>query len=261
MNKKFNGIITLLAFLTTLVLTLTGTTPARADDLARKEPMYSFIANWAVPRAKWAEFSKTPASSLKVMEQSLGDGTLIAYGSDTNLVHEADGYTHDDWWSSHSMAGLMKVLDSLEQISMAPTGPLTTATKHSDQIFVARHYDSKPGSYKGAYTHGSSFKLKPDAPDDAVDVLSKNVFDPVFEKLLADGTVVEYEVDEEAVHTEAPDSFWLFYVTQNADGLDKVTAAIGQALKASPLLGPAFNNFIDFTPHRDFLARSVAVFK
>jgi hypothetical protein len=261
MNKNFNRIVASLAFLTTVLLTLAGSAPLRADEPGQKDAMYSYVSLWAVPRAKWADFSKSGASTEKIFEQALGDSTLVAYGSDYNLVHEADGYTHDAWWSSHTMAGLMKVLDSLEQSGMAPNGPLTAATKHSDQILVSRHYNAKPGTYKGAYTHGSSFKLKPDAPDDAVDTLSKNVFEPVFEKLLADGSVIEYEIDEEAVHTQSPDFFWVFYVTPTAEGLDKVTAAIGQAIKTNPLIGPAFNSFVDFTPHRDYLSRSTAVFK
>ncbi|HEY1725161.1 MAG TPA: hypothetical protein VGF89_07045 [Steroidobacteraceae bacterium] len=261
MNKSFSRIMGLAGIGATLLLIVAGAGPSLAQESGAKDAMYSYIALWAVPRAKWADFAKSSASTDKIFEQGLADGTLVAYGSDYNLVHEADGYTHDGWWSSHSMAGLMKVLDSLEQSSMSATGPLTAATKHADEILVSRHYNAKPGTYKGAYTHGSSFKLKPDAPDDAVDIMSKSMFDPVFEKLLADGTIVEYEVDEEAVHTQAPDSFWIYYVTPSADGLDKVTAAIGQALKASPMIGPAFNSYIDFTPHRDYLARTTAVFK
>jgi hypothetical protein len=46
--------------------------------------------------------------------------------------------------------------------------------------------------------------LKADAPDNAVELLSKNLIGPLMEKMLADGTVHEYEVDTEAIHTESP---------------------------------------------------------
>jgi hypothetical protein len=48
----------------------------------------------------------------------------------------------------------------------------------------------KKGSWKDVYTYGSAYKLKADAPDDAVDQLSKNLIVPLMEKMLADGTIV-----------------------------------------------------------------------
>lgn len=57
-------------------------------------------------------------------------------------------------------------------------------------------------SERGAYGYAGTYKLKPDAPDadDAVRTLS-SFYVPVFEKLLADGTIVEYEIDREMIHT------------------------------------------------------------
>jgi hypothetical protein len=238
-----------------------GIAQAQSSDAKEKERMYTYASLWQVPRAKWAEFAKPDPSSQKILDQALSDGTLIAYGDDFDLVHTTEGFTHDNWWSSHSMAGIMKVLDAFEKSSANPTGVLTTVTKHADVVLVSRHYGWRPGSYKNAYEHGSSYKLKPTAPDDAVDMLSKSVFEPMFEKLLADGAVVEYEIDEEAIHTEDPNSFWIYYVTPTAEGLDKVNTAIRGAVKANTLLGPAFDSIVDFTPHRDSLARTDATFK
>jgi hypothetical protein len=159
------------------------------------------------------------------------------------------------------MAGVLNVLDAFSKAGTTTTGALGLATKHEDLIFVSRHYNWKPGSYKGAYTHGSSYKLKPTAPDDAVGTLSKTIFEPILEKLLADGSIVEYEVDEEAIHTQSPDTFWVFYVTQTAEGVDKVNAAIRAAAKANPLLGPSMDSMVDWDAHRDTLDRTSAVFK
>jgi len=103
--------------------------------------------------------------------------------------------------------------------------------------------------------------LKADAPDDAVDKLSKNFIAPLMEKLLADGTLHEYEIDTEAIHTEAPGTFWIFYITANAEGLDKVNAALRETMKANPMNGPAFGSMVDFTPHRDNLVRTNATYK
>jgi hypothetical protein len=240
---------------------LAGVARAQAGDMKEKERMYSYVAEWAIPRAHWADFEKPIAADQKILDQAIGDGSLIGYGSDINLVHDADGYTHDSWWSSHTMAGVLNVLDAFSKAGSSSTAVLGLSTKHSDSILVSRHYNGQPGSWKGAYTHGSSYKLKPTAPDDAVDILSKNVFEPLLEKLLADGTIVEYEIDEEAIHTQSPDTFWVFYLTPTAEGVDKVNAAIRGALKTNPLLGPSMDSMVDFTPHRDYLSRSSATYK
>ena len=152
-----------------------------------------------------------------------------------------------------SMAGLMNVLDQFYKSGSSVSPVLSSSTKHADYIFVSRHYNWHSGSWKGAYTHGASYKLKPDAPDEALEMLSKSLIVPLLEKLLADGTIHEYEIDTEAVHTEAPGTFWVFYIAANADGLDKVNAALRETLKAAPLAGPAFGSLVDFSAHRDYL--------
>jgi len=159
------------------------------------------------------------------------------------------------------MAGLLNVLEQFCKSGSTTTPVLESATKHWDAIYVSRHYNWHAGSWKGLYTHGASYKLKPDAPNDAVETLSKSLLVPFFEKLLADGTIHEYEVDTEAIHTEAPGTFWVFYIAANAEGLDKVDAALRATLKANPLGGPAFGSMVDFTAHRDYLARTNATYK
>jgi len=249
-----------LGLLATLAVQV-GSAQAQSIETKEKERMYTYVALWAIPRAKWAEYEKPNAAGQKVLDQGMSDGSLIAYGADVNEVHAAEGYTHDSFWSSHSMAGVLKTLEAFANVPTTTSGVLTSATKHSDIIFVTKHYNWHSGSYKGAYTHGSSYKLKPNAPDDAVGLLSKNVFEPVLEKLLADGAIVEYEVDEEAIHTEDPNTFWVFYITPNAEGIDKVNAAIRGAVKANPLLGPSLDSMVDWTPHRDFLSMTSVTFK
>jgi hypothetical protein len=204
---------------------------------------------------------KSSAAEDKLLDKAVAAGTLVGYGEDWNLVHQPDESTHDSWWSAMSMAGILNALDSFYKAG-TPTSPvLISATKHWDGIYVSRFYNWHPGSLHGGYTHGASYKLKPDAPDDAVATLSKSFIVPMLEKLLADGTVQEYEVDVEAIHTEAPGKFWIFYITPNAEGLDKVNAALQEALKTNPLAGPAVDSMVDFTLHRDSLARTNATYK
>jgi len=231
------------------------------EEVKEKPPMYSYVAFWTLPRAQWAEMEKPNPTSQKTLEKALAAGTLIGYGNDINLIHQGEGSTHDSWWSSMSMAGVLNVLDDFHKNGSSGSPLLASATKHSDGIFVSRFYNWHSGTWKDAYTHGASYKLKPDAPDDAVSILSKHLFVPLLEKLLADGSILEYEIDTEAIHTETPGTIWVFYITPNAEGLDKANAAVRETMKMHPLSGPAFSSMVDFTAHRDYLAHTNATYK
>jgi len=260
MNRK---LCTVFAGLCLLVLAAVWAAPASAQtsDVKEKPPMYSYVSNWTIPRAQWAEMDKSAADDQKILDQALAKGTIVAYGRDLNLVHSADGPTHDDWWSATSLAGVLNVLDQFYK-SGTPTSPvLQSATKHWDNIYVSRYYNWHSGPFKDAYTYVATYKLKGDAPDDAVEMLSKNLIVPLLEKQLADGTLHEYEIDTEAIHSDAPGTFFIVYIAATAEGLDKVNAAIRDSLKASPLNGPAFGSMIDYTAHRDYLARTTATYK
>lgn len=234
---------------------------AQKNESKEKPALYTYVANWAIPRAQWGEMAKSAADDQKILDKDIADGTLVGYGSDENLIHQPDSETHDDWWSSMTMAGIVKVLDQFSKSGASTTPLLSSATKHWDNLYVSHYYNWRSGSVKGAYTRVQVYKLKADASDDAVATLSKNVIVPVMEKLLADGTIAEYEIDEQMVHTTSPDMFMLAYIATNAEGLDKVNAAVHDFIKANPLSGPTFDSMVDFTAHRDELLHTDAMYK
>jgi hypothetical protein len=176
-------------------------------------------------------------------------------------------YSYVGFWSipraqwADMEKSLLNILDQFYKSGGSVTPVLNAATKHWDNIFVSRYYNWRPGSYQGAFSGASSYKLKDDAPDDAVDMIAKSLVVPVMEKLLADGTLVEYEIDTEAVHTESPNMFWIVYLANNADGVDKVGAAVRDAVKANGMGYQAFGSMIDWNAHRDYLSRSNATYK
>jgi hypothetical protein len=237
-------------------------TPAQAQEHPKeKPPMYTYVASWVIPRAQWADMDKSASANQGTLEKAMADGTLVGFGSDITEVHQVDGSTHDSWWSSMSMAGVLGILDKFAASGSSTSTVLASATKHWDNLVVSRHYNWRSGSYKGAYTREATFRLKADAPDEAVETLSNSFFVPLFEKMLADGTILEYEIDTEVVHTDNPNQFFVLFITPNAEGLDKFDAALSTAQKANPLGGPAFASMVDFTTHRDQLDRSVGTYK
>jgi hypothetical protein len=259
MNKRF---CSMFAGVCVLMIMAASAVPACAQDEPKeKPPMYSYVGFWNIPRGQWAEMDKNTAAEQKILDKAVADGAIVAYGNDLNLVHTSDGATHDDWWSAMSMAAVLNMLDKFYK-SGTPTSPvLASATKHSDGIFVSRFYNWRPGSYKGAYTRVAYYKLKGDAPEHAIETLSKTLIVPVLEKLLADGALVEYEIDTEAIHTEAPGAFWVDVISPNADGLDKFDAALQSAGKANPMRGAAFSSMVDLAAHRDALSSSTVTYK
>jgi len=238
-----------------------GQAGAQTSEVKEKPALYTYVADWNIPRAQWADMEKSYAATQKLMDKAISDGTIVGYGSDVTLVHQGDGVTHDAWWSAMSLAGVLNVLDQLEKGGGSSTSVLDSATNHFDNVYVSRYYNWHPGAVKDGYTYEASYRLKPDAPDDAVQTLSKRLIVPLLEKLFADGTLREYEVDTQEIHTEAPGTFTIVYLAANADGLDKVNAALDEAMKSDPLGGVAFTSMVDLSAHHDNLDRSQATYK
>lgn len=259
MNRK---LCWMFAVVCTLALVAASAAPACAQDEPKeKPPMYSYVAFWNLPRAQWADMEKSNADEAKILEKAVADGAIVGFGSDLTLVHTADGMTHDNWWSGMSLAAVLNTLEKFYK-SGTPTSPvLASATKHGDGIFVSRYYNWRPGSYKNAYTRVGMYKLKPDAPQHALETLSKSYIVPMLEKLLADGAIVEYEIDTEAIHTEAPGTFWIDVISPNAEGLDKLTAALMNLSKTNPISSAAFESMVDSAVHRDNLSTSTVTYK
>ena len=232
-----------------------------AQEVKEKPPMYTYVADWVIPRAQWQEMEKSNVNSQKILDKAMASGTIVGYGNDETLVHQPDAETHDNWWSAMSMAGLINVLEQFYQTGNASTPVQISATKHWDSILVSKYYNWHSGSFKNGYTHVGTYRLSKDAPDDAVDVLSKNLVVPLLEKLLAAGTIQEYEIDTQAIHTDAPGTFSIVYIASSPDGLDKVDAAVRETVKDSTLSGPAFGSMTESAGHRDELARTSGTYK
>ena len=234
---------------------------AQATEVKEKPPMFSYVANWQLPHEHWADMAKITSAEGPILQSALADGTLVGNGNDTNLVHSVDGETNDVWWSATSMAGLMKVLDQMRAVDPSSSPFALNPTKHWDNIFVSRFYNWKPGPFTGGYVSVAMYKLKPDAPDEALETLSKNMFVPLLEKLLGDGTIVEYEIDVEAVHTDAPGMFAIVTVAPQPEGLDTLRAAVRQSMRSNPLGGSTFDSFVDYSAHRDELLKGNGTYK
>jgi hypothetical protein len=247
--------------ITATLLVVPALSSAQSNEAKEKPPLYTYVASWTIPRAKWPDMEKNTAPTVKILDHDIANGSLVAYGNDESLLHTPDGATHSGWWCATSMAGVLNTLDEFYKNGSSTNTALTSATRHWDELYVSRSYGWHSGNLKGGYVHGAVYKLKSDAPDDAVEVLSKSFITPLLEKLMSDGTVQAYQVAQQASHSADPGLFYVFFATPKAEGLDKVNAAIGEAMKSNTLAGPAFGSMVDFSQHRDELSRGDMVFK
>jgi hypothetical protein len=218
-------------------------------EARQKPPLYRYVSYWTVPLTHWAELDQDhDTGNQKLLARALAD--------DEMQVHAAEGFTHDNWWQASSIAGLMKVLEASHKGGGSSSPLLVSSTRHWDQIYISRRYNWKAGSWKGAYGCSGTYKLKPDAPeaDDAVRTLSSS-YVPVFEKMLADGIVVEYEIDREIIHTvDSQPQVHLSFVMSSGEGLDRFRASLGAVLDANSLIGLAFGSMmVNFTPQAAFV--------
>lgn len=254
---------TLLAGLCALMAVLLLAAPAGAQmpEVKAKPPMYSYVANWQVPRANWPDIDKVNARVEPLLQKAFADGTLVGYGSDVTLVHTEDYSTNDSWWSAMSIGALIKVLEQARTATGSDSPALNNA-KHWDEIWQATYYNWKPGAnFKSAYTLVLDYRLKDGAPDDTLENLSSHLIAPVLEKLVADGSILEYEIDSMAIHTEAPGLFNVVVVSPNPEGIDTARAAIVATQKEHPLAIQTFASATDSNAHRDELLRTDGAYK
>jgi hypothetical protein len=230
-----------------------GAQPALAQTPAEKPPVYTYVSEWAVPRAMWADYDKQEAAGNDAMKKLVADGTLVSYGNFAVVNHQEGAPTHGSWFAASSMANLMKVLEGL-RAAPAATSPVLAASKHWDYILSSRDYNAHSGTFTNGYLRVASWTEKPDASDPGGKIMKASMV-ALLEKMLADGSLHAYTIDRENVHSTEPNTFFVVMVTNGAEGLDKFAAALEEMGKRNPTAFPAFGSLVEGHGHRDTLAR------
>jgi hypothetical protein len=228
---------------------------AQTTEVKEKPPMYSYIAVWNIPRDQWKAKEKQSMDARKILDQAISDGTIVSYGFDENPLH-------DTFWLAMSKAGLQSVRDQFTKASItAAAGPAAAAAASPVSILVSRYYNWHATVCKNAYVHVGIYKMKPDAPPDVVDALSKNFFAPALEKMLADGAIFEWETDTYDNPKDSPGTFLIAYLSETSEGLEKANNAVKERLQARAQKDPALDSLIDVSASQNVVVRSYAVYK
>lgn len=230
-------------------------TPMALPQMQQAQPVvYTFVSQFQVPRANWAQYSEnTEKSFVPVAEKMVADGTILSYVTFETIVHTPEGYTHGAAWSSNTISGLTKVLDEVRKAGPQP-GQIA-ATKHEDLLMQTNMYLMSTGGAP-AYVRVVCQNAKPaDKPEVYAAALKKYLW-PTFEDQVKKGVAIYVGFDSQYVNTMAPSTRCLVIDYPNAESMDKWSTAINATLgKMTAAERDAFYGTTATDSRRDLMAR------
>lgn len=242
------------------VFCLLVVTPLVGQAQQQEAPVFTYVAEWSVPRDKWGDFTASfEKDSRPILERMTASGTLVDWGSFSTVVHLPNEATHGIWWSSTSQAGIEHTRQEL--LKLAPNPAQLAATMHRDYYLRSLTHQAKAtstGAVSG-YLVASSSQVQPGKGQEWRDLWNK-YSKPTYDELLGNGSILYYALQVEQVHTDNPGVRYVVLITPNAEGLDKVNEAF-RALseKRGPVenrsIGAAFADVTVAGAHRDFFAQ------
>ncbi len=209
-----------------LAMVLSAPLAAQDDD----QRIYTRVGLWEVERARWSDYVDSYEQYTQpIMEQLFEAGTIVEWGLDATSIHRPDGYTHASWFSATSIADLERALDALIEAGQASGADAqadfaSMITKHRDYLLRDLVRRSSDARLDGGYWVGTFSRTKPGRGSDYRSWWDEHT-QPLFERLLADGTIVAYGLTVEDVITEGFGGRTSWYVVPNAEGIDAVGAA------------------------------------
>lgn len=210
---------------------------------APQQPL-TFWYDYTVRPGKEADFlNLVKAIGQPVRDKLMADGVVMAWGLEVPVLRVPDRPTHTIWYVVADMAGVEKVQNAMaaqlakiaadEAARKLPKGQ-TTADRTLEILDVSRTRDwltrdivlnlgkVPPGTLP--YTAYSSVRVKPGkaaAYRSAWEKYNK----PIYDKLVADGVVLEYGLGVEAVKTTDDFTHFLWVVTKDLASRDTIRAA------------------------------------
>ena len=204
-----------------------------------------------------------------VLDKLKAEGTVVAWGVDVPVYHRQGGASHSVWWTVPNYAALEKVASARREVQQKMTAAelqeffgLTEPDKHLDFLFRTSAGKSRAAPAGTLpYTRIILNRVQPGKADEYRQVWEK-YFKPVYERLLADGSVLAYSLEQEAQYSMEPEWRWTVVTLPNLAALDKVTAAFdAEDERRSPqersmLTGQLSSTTVPGT-RRDFLLRAL----
>jgi hypothetical protein len=243
----------MIAGLAVLLLAVAVVVPIAFSQMGQGQPtVYTFVSQFQVPRANWAQYSEnTEKSFVPIAEKMVADGTILSYSTFESIVHTPEGYTHGAAFSSATISGLTKVLDEVRKAGPQPGQ--VAATKHEDYLMQTSTYIVGTGT--PAYLRVVCQNAKPDKPEEYAAALKKYLW-PMIEDQVKKGVASYVGLDSQYVNNMTPSTRCLVIDFPNAESMDKWAAAVNANFaKMSQADRDAFFGSTVTDSRRDFMAR------
>lgn len=199
---------------------------AAASAQAPAPAPYTFVAEWTIARDQWAGYADWTARQHKpILERAAADGRLLDWGIYETYVHEEGRPTHGIWWTAASLANLEKV--RLELLK-APAHPAAMAAPHHDFLLRAAMGNGKSATLTGAFLYVNMQEVRAGREQEWKAAWEK-YFKPVYDELVANGTLASWAIHGEAVHTQPASMRWIATIAPSAEAQDAADAALAAA--------------------------------
>lgn len=246
---------TFLAVLSPLLFLLAAL-PAEAQRSEQKAAVYTYVAQWSIPRAQWGDMTKMQQTSAALLDRLVSDGTLVSFGLYETTVHDPKCPTHGNWFQANSMAGIFKTLDAL-QGNTASNAQLLGSGPHEDLLLVSRDYDAHSGSFKNSVLRGLSVEVKPGMEQQFHDAFDR-IIRPVLEKLTDEGAIHAWSYHNEWI-VKNPGRVTIVFIANGPDGVDRYIGAINELFDKNPDVVAPLIAATEPESRRDFLLRVTAM--
>ena len=232
----------ILVSLTLLLCVCYGRT--QAQQPAPTPGALTFYYDYSVVPGKEEEFNTLVKTvGAPVRDKLMADGVIMAWGLETPVLRYPGGTTHLIWFSVANWAGVEKVLNGMEaqraklaadEARRGNRGMTTEeriraaidGSKTRDWLIrdLVAGFGPNPAAGVLPFTRYNFVKVKPGKAQDYRRTWEK-YNKPIFDKLVADGTVLAYGLSVEEVKTDGDWTHFVWIATANMAGGDKVGAA------------------------------------
>ena len=222
---------------TLLLILIVALAPAGlllAEEAKKKHPTeYTRVAVWQVKRSHWSDFTDRMIEIQKpVMEKLLADGTITEWGVEAAALHKADGYTHATWFATPNHANAMKVWQAMEDAGKKRGDKVDDVDKQIDNM-VTKHRDFLLRSIRRGATDANienglfyqySMRINIDSLEDHLKLWDATIA-PVLQKMLENGEIVAYGLDEEEITSQPYGERTTWIAAKDMSAMDAMKAA------------------------------------
>ena len=182
-----------------------------------------------------------------VRDKLMADGVVMAWGMETPILRYPGGTTHLIWFSVANWEGVEKVLNAMEarQAKLAADEaaaargrqrPMMTTAERARSVFdgtktrdwlirdIVANYGPPPKAGVLPFIRYNFIKARPGKGADYRRTWEK-YNKPVFDRLIADGTVLAYGLAQEEVKTEGDWTHFVWIATPSMAAADKIGPA------------------------------------